>query len=136
MVQLVALLLSATLFGGMVLYSFGFAPMVFSSLPAEHAGRFIRTAFPWYYLFVIVSSGLSAIALFFSNPWSALLMIGIASVGIFARQVLMPLINIASDNRSKGNAAAKAQFSRLHGASVGLNVIQLIAAGFVLSRFV
>jgi hypothetical protein len=135
MVQLVALLLSATLFGGMVLYSFGFAPMVFSSLPAEHAG-FIRTAFPWYYLFVIVSSGLSAIALFFSNPWSALLMIGIASVGIFARQVLMPLINIASDNRSKGNAAAKAQFSRLHGASVGLNVIQLIAAGFVLSRFV
>ena len=119
----------------MILYSFGFAPMVFSSLPAEHAGRFIRSAFPWYYLFVIVSSSLSGAILFFTNRWSGWLMIGIAGAGMFARQVLMPLINIASDNRSNGNVAAKDQFARLHSASVALNVVQLIAAGFVLYRF-
>jgi hypothetical protein len=39
--EFAALLLVSTLFGGMMLYSFGFAPMVFSALPAEDAGRFI-----------------------------------------------------------------------------------------------
>ena len=37
MIQWVVLLLSATLFGGMALDSFGFAPVVFSSLPAGGA---------------------------------------------------------------------------------------------------
>jgi|SRR5271166_2277175 len=135
MTQLAALLLSVTLFGGMVFYSFGFAPMVFSSLPAEHAGRFVRSAFPWYYLFIIVSAGLSGAILFLSNVWSGWVMVGIAGVGVFARQVLMPMINIANDNQSKGDTAAQNQFARLHGVSVTLNFVQLIAAGFVLDRF-
>jgi hypothetical protein len=65
--QLAALLLSATPFGGMVLFLFDFAPMVFSSLPAEQAGSFIRSAFPRGYLFIVASSGLSGAILFFSN---------------------------------------------------------------------
>ena len=56
MIEFTALLLVATLFGGMMLYSFGFAPIVFSTLPAKDASRFIRAAFPWYYLFVIVTA--------------------------------------------------------------------------------
>jgi hypothetical protein len=35
-----ALLATALLFGGMVLYSFGFAAFLFSALPAEQAGPF------------------------------------------------------------------------------------------------
>jgi len=37
----IAILITAILFGGMVLFSFGFAALVFSALPAEHAGAFI-----------------------------------------------------------------------------------------------
>jgi hypothetical protein len=45
MIEFAALLLVSILFGGMMLYSFGFAPMVFSALPAEDASRFIRAGF-------------------------------------------------------------------------------------------
>ena len=46
MIEFTALLLVLTLFGGTMLYSFGFAPMVFDVLPAEDVRRFIRAAFP------------------------------------------------------------------------------------------
>jgi hypothetical protein len=47
----------------------------------------------------------------------------------------MPQINAARDRRSQGDAEAKSRFSRLHGLSVALNLLQLIAAGYILYRF-
>ncbi len=135
MIEFAALLLVSTLFGGMMLYSFGFAPMVFSALPAEDAGRFIRAAFPWYYLFVIVTAGFSGAILLLSNSRSGALALAIAAAAIYARQVLMPRINAARDEQLQGNAEAKGRFGRLHGLSVVLNFVQLIAAGYVLYRF-
>lgn len=135
MIEFAALLLVSTLFGGMMLYSFGFAPMVFNALPAEDAGRFIRAAFPWYYLFVIATAGLGGAILLRSNPRSGAFALAIAVIGIFAHQVLMPWINTARDMQLQGNEEAKTRFSRLHGISVALNFLQLIAAGYVLYRF-
>ena len=135
MIEFAALLLVSTLFGGMMLYSFGFAPMVFSALPAEDAGRFIRAAFPWYYLFVIATAGLGGAILLLSNSRSGVLALAIAFVAIFARQVLMPRINSARDMQLQGSGEAKRRFSRLHWISVALNFTQLIAAGYVLYRF-
>ncbi len=53
MLSQAAVLLTALLFGGMVLYSFGFASFLFSALPAEAAGPLLRRAFPHFYAFVI-----------------------------------------------------------------------------------
>ena len=114
----VALLLVSTLFGGMLLYSFGFAPMVLRALPVEHAGRFLRAAFPQYYLFVIVSSALSGGILLLLNVLSAALALVIAAVAIYARQVLMPQINSARDMPLQANAAEKLRFRRLQNASL------------------
>ncbi|MBV1702942.1 MAG: DUF4149 domain-containing protein [Hyphomicrobiales bacterium] len=135
MIEFAALLLVSTLFGGMMLYSFGFAPMVFSALKGEVAGRFIRDAFPWYYLFVIVASAVSGAILLLVNFGSAALMLATCAVAIYARQLLMPQINAARDEQLQGNAQAKGRFGRLHGFSVLLNFVQLIAAGYVLYRF-
>lgn len=135
MIEFAALLLVSTLFGGMMLYSFGFAPMVFNALPAEDAGRFIRAAFRWYYLFVIATAGLGGAILLLSNSRSGVLALAIAFVAIFSRQVLMPRINTARDMQLQGSGEAKRRFSRLHGISVALNFAQLIAAGYVLYRF-
>lgn len=135
MIEFAALLLVSTLFGGMMLYSFGFAPMVFSALKGEVAGRFIRDAFPWYYLFVIVASAVSGAILLLLNFGSAALMLAICAVAIYARQLLMPQINAARDEQLQGNAQAKVRFGRLHGFSILLNFVQLIAAGYVLYRF-
>lgn len=41
-----ALIMTALLFGGMVLYSFGFAAFLFSAMPAAAAGPVLRQAFP------------------------------------------------------------------------------------------
>lgn len=68
-----------------MLYSFGFAPMVFSALPAEDAGRFIRAAFPWYYLFVIATAGFGGATLLLSNSRSGALALAIAAATIYVR---------------------------------------------------
>lgn len=129
MVDFVALLLVATLFGGMMLYSFGFAPMVFSALPGAEAGRFIRAAFPWYYLFIIATAALGGLVLLARDRVGGGLVLGVALVAVYARQGLMPMINRARD------AGETARFGRLHGLSVALNFVQIFAAGWALFRF-
>jgi len=124
----IALLMTALLFGGMVLYSFGFAAFVFNALPAETAGPLIRQAFPHFYLFVlgsaVVAGGVSA----FIDTFSALLLAGIAATTIYARQVLMPAINAATD------AGNKSRFKWLHGCSVVITLAHIAAAAWVLLR--
>ena len=125
-----ALLTSALLFGGMVLYSFGFAAFLFTALPAETAGPTIRRAFPHFYVFVIVGSALSAAFLWFIDPVSAAVMAAIAVTTIPTRQVLMPAINAATD------AGDKRRFGMLHGLSVVITLIHIVAAAYVLHRFI
>jgi hypothetical protein len=38
------------------------APLVFTKLPADQAGRFIRAVFPFYYLYVLATATVGAIA--------------------------------------------------------------------------
>jgi len=135
MIEFVALLLVATLFGGMMLYSLGFAPMVFSALPGEEASRFIRAVFPWYYLFVIVTAGSGGLILLMTNGLSAALALAIAASTVCVRHMLMPLINAARDKQLQGDVGAKRRFGLLHGFSVAMNFVQLFAAGYVLYRF-
>ena len=42
----IALLLAATLLGGMVFFSFGFAPVLFAQLPMEQVRPLLRGTFP------------------------------------------------------------------------------------------
>jgi Domain of unknown function (DUF4149) len=126
--KIAALLSTALLFGGMTLYSFGFAPMVFSALKADVAGSLLRKAFPHYYLFVLITALAAAAALVGLDGLSAALMAGTAAVALIARQILMPAINAARDT------GAKTRFDRLHGLSVALNMVQLAAVVWVLVR--
>jgi len=130
MFETAALLIIALLFGGMVLYSFGFAAFVFSALPADVASLAIRRAFPHFYLFVIVSAGLAAVVLLPIDRLSVALMGAIALTTLPVRQVLMPAINDASD---KGQ---KRRFQVLHGLSVATTLAHILLAGIALARFV
>lgn len=122
------------LFGGTLAFSALFAPLVFTKLPMEQAGPFIRAVFPWYYLYVIVFGLLSAIfaGLAGGGFWvlvpSAL--IGLASV--YTRQVLMLQINELRDRELAGDKAAGAEFNTKHRLSVIINSVQLLVAGAVL----
>lgn len=133
--RFLSLLASATLLGGMMLFSFGFAPLVFKTLDVGEAGRMLRQAFPWYYLFVLAIAALGAALLFSVDQSSSLVMVTIASIALYTHQRLMPQINAARDQQALGTLDANKRFARLHGVAVFLNFLQLFGAGFVLFRF-
>lgn len=122
----IALLLSATLLGGMVFYSFGFAPVLFAQLPMERVRPLLRGTFPYYYLAVIGLSAVTAIAAWFVSPLAAALFAIIALSTVYARQILMAQINAATD---RGDKRA---FGVLHGLSVVIQLIQIGLAGWAL----
>ena len=129
MISALALLVTALLFGGMVLYSFGFAAFVFSALPAETAGPVIRRAFPHFYLFVMATAALGALLLWPRDALGAALLAAIALTTVPARQLLMPAINRATDS------GARSRFKWLHGGSVLITLAHVAIAGWVLVRF-
>ena len=124
-----ALLVTALLFGGMVLYSFGFAAFLFTALPGDVAGPTIRRAFPHFYLFVMGSAALAAVLLWPSDALGAGLLAVVALTTLPTRQMLMPAINTATDT------GAKTRFKVLHGLSVLITLAHIALTGLVLARF-
>jgi hypothetical protein len=127
---------TSLLLGAMVFFSGVMAPLIFTKLDADVAGRFIRQVFPWYYLTVIILGGLAAVAFVLFRPWDAIALAGVALAAVLARHVLMPGINRARDAVLAGDSAAGRRFSRLHRASVWINGVQIITAGIVMARLV
>jgi len=125
-----ALLVTALLFGGMVLYSFGFAAFIFKNLPSALAGPTIRKAFPHFYVFVIVTSLVAAGLLWPIDQVSAILMAIIVLTTLPTRQLLMPAINHATDS------GQKTRFKWLHTASVLITLAHMALVAIVLTRFV
>lgn len=121
-----SLLLVAWLFGGMLLFSVGFAAFLFKYLPAADARRLIRNAFPPFYLFVILSSGLVTVLTFRSDLFIASLMAFVALSTVAARQILMPAINQATD------LGLRKRFVWLHGLSVLLTLGHIVLTAVVL----
>lgn len=119
----------ALLFGGMVLYSFGLAPFLFSALPVPQARGALRLAFPHFYLFVMGTSAVAAGLLWQHDTVSGMALVCIAASTVPTRQVLMPAINAAAD------AGATRQFKRLHTLSVLVTLVHIGLAGWVLERF-
>ncbi len=123
-----ALLATAWLFGGMFLFSAGFAAFVFKVLPIAEARFLIRRAFPPFYLFVLGSAAVAAVLCWALDRWSAWVLGLIAITTVFARQVLMPAINAATDR------GEKRRFAWLHGMSVLLTLSHILASAAVLIR--
>jgi hypothetical protein len=126
---ILGLLITALLFGGMILYSFGFATFVFTALPPELAGKTLRRAFPHFYLFVMISASVAAAVIWQHDRLAAILLAVIALTTLPTRQFLMPAINLATDN------GAKTRFKVLHGLSVVVTLAHIAIAGVVLARF-
>jgi len=128
MILSLAVLTTALLFGGMTLYSFGFAAILFSALPPQTAGLTLRKAFPWFYLFVIATATVAA-ALWWSHSAAyASLMAAVALTTVALRQLLMPAINRATD------AGLRQRFKWLHSLSVLVTLGHIAASGWLLAH--
>ncbi len=133
--SIIALFATALCLGGMVFFAVCVAPLVFSRLPAEHAGRFIRGLFPVYYLYVLGLSAAGAVALLPLSELAAGMMAAVAISTLWLRQVLMKRINRLSDMAQAGDAKAGREFNRMHRLSVVMNVLQMAVLGAVLAGF-
>jgi hypothetical protein len=125
---LTALGLSA-LVGGMLFFGAVMAPLVFTKLPLDVAGPFIRAAFPFYYAYMIVSAGIGVVGFLCRKalvPAIVLLVVALVTAGLWAW--FIPHLDAL---RAAGNMAA---FNRGHQLSVWINGAQLIAALGVLVR--
>ena len=125
-----AVLCTALLFGGMTLYSFGFAAFLFTALPAPTAGATLRRAFPWFYVFVMAISALGALLWLPHDTLAAALLATVALTTLPVRQLLMPAINRATD------AGQRRRFKWLHSVSVVVTLAHIAATGWLLSRLV
>ena len=125
-----AVLVTALLFGGMTLYSFGFAAFLFTALPAPSAGATLRRAFPWFYSFVVATAALAALLWWAHDAAAAAVMAAVALSTVPVRQWLMPAINRATD------AGDRQRFKWLHGASVVVTLVHIVATGWLLVRLV
>jgi len=135
MLSPIALLALALHLGGMAFFAAAVAPLVFTRLPAEQAGRFIRQVFPVYYVWVGVTAAVAAAALLPLRPLDAAALAVSAALTAWLRQILMPRINRASDAVQAGDLSRKPGFDRGHRLSVVLNIAQLLVAAAVLIRF-
>lgn len=119
-------ILAAALLGSMLFFPVVIAPMVFSTLPADQAGSFLRSMFPRYYLWGI---GLSLIAVLVAIRAQAadFFLLSLVLVGfVISREVLMPGINDARDQSlATGDQASRRRFQRLHNLSVVINIGQI-----------
>jgi hypothetical protein len=135
LLETLALFATALMFGAMAFFAAGVAPIVFRVLDAEAGGRFIRTLFPVYYLWLLATSAAAAVALIPLRAEDAGMMGVLAGLTFWLRQSLMPRINTFSDAAKAGDVAAKREFDRAHRLSVMLNLLQMLVAAVVLARF-
>jgi ABC-type transport system involved in multi-copper enzyme maturation permease subunit len=130
MTHSLAILATALLFGGMTLYSFGFAAFLFKALSAPAAGATLRLAFPWFYLFVVATAALAVLLWWSHDATAAAAMAAVALSTIPVRQLLMPAINRATDSDDR------LRFKCLHGVSVLVTLSHIAVTGWVLARLV
>ena len=119
----------AALVGGMLFFGAIMAPLVFTKLPPEIAGPFIRAAFPRYYAFMVVSAAIGVIG--FALRRQVVPAVVLALVVLVTLWLWFWLIPYLNGVRDAGNNVA---FARGHRLSVWVNGVELLAALWLLVR--
>lgn len=131
---ILASLFAASAFGAMLFFAAVVAPLVFTRLPEQTAGAFIRQVFPVYYAVLGGATGVAGLLALSSDPGAAVALLLVALGFVIARQILMPKINALRDRELDGDERARGLFAALHRSSVLLNAAQMIILLVVVVR--
>lgn len=121
-------LITAANVGIMLFFSVAVAPTIFMVLPPEWSAAYVRKFFPKYFLFLGVTSALSAAL--HQVPLIQVSLLTCSAVFFFSVFWLTPRINEARDSQKMKT------FNVLHYTSVGLNLIQLAVFIWILVKSV
>ena len=130
--EMIGIFFMALVLGSMFFFAAIMTPLVFTKLPPEISGPFIRQAFPVYSQAMAAMPLVAAITI-----WNYSLSINL--VGVFVFFVLgwlwlMPKINHYRDEQLRGNEKASKSFNLLHRLSVVINLGQMWVVGVVLYK--
>ena len=131
-IEVIGIFFMALVLGGMFFFAAIMTPLVFTKLPPEISGPFIRQAFPVYSQAMAGMTLVAAITI-----WNYSLSLNLAGVFIFfiwGWLWLMPKINYYRDEQLRGNEKAGKSFNLLHRVSVVINLGQMWVVGFVLYK--
>jgi hypothetical protein len=131
-IEVIGIFFMALVLGGMFFFAAIMTPLVFTKLPPEISGPFIRQAFPVYSQAMAGMTLVAAITI-----WNYSLSLNLAGVFIFfiwGWLWLMPKINYYRDEQLRGNEKASKSFNLLHRISVVINLGQMWVVGFVLYK--
>jgi len=132
--DITGIFLLALIIGSMFFFAAIMTPLVFTKLPPEISGPFIRKAFPVYSQ---AMAGMTlAAALFLWSFTESVHLIGVFILFIWAWLWLMPKINRYRDDQLRGDQKSGNTFNLLHRLSVGINLVQMWVIGYVLYRVV
>ena len=120
--ELLIKIIPSLVLGSMLFFSIAIAPKIFTVLPNEEAGKFVRSIFPTYYMYNGLQYLLLTILLFYTGQNGNTLYLSclILFFFILSNYILMPQINKSRDidNQKK--------FKLLHFLSVVINFLIII----------
>ena len=106
----------------MIFFPIVVATSVFKVLDEKQSSKFLRIFFPKYYLFGLVLSMFGLIFSIIQNYTLAISIFVFLIISfLFSRQILMPIINKAKDEKKEE------KFNKLHKFSVFINFVQMVS---------
>jgi hypothetical protein len=106
----------------MIFFPIVVATSVFKVLDEKQSSKFLRIFFPKYYLFGLVLSMFGLILSIIQNHTLAISVFVFLIISfLFSRQILMPIINKAKDEKKEE------KFNKLHKFSVFINFVQMVS---------
>ena len=122
--ELLIKIIPTLVLGSMLFFSIAIAPKIFTVLPSEEAGKFVRSIFPTYYMFNGIQYLILTILMIYLDKTGNILYLSISILILFvlSNYVLMPQINKSRDiNNQK-------RFKFLHLLSVIFNFVIIISS--------
>ena len=111
----------------MIFFPIVVATSVFKVLDEKQSSKFLRIFFPKYYLFGLVLSMFGLIFSIIQNYTLAISIFVFLIISfLFSRQILMPIINKAKDEKKEE------KFNKLHKFSVFINFVQMVLCALLL----
>ena len=111
----------------MIFFPIVVATSVFKVLDDKQSSKFLRIFFPKYYLFGLVLSMFGLILSIIQNHTLAISVFVFLIISfLFSRQILIPIINKAKDEKKEE------KFNKLHKFSVFINFVQMVLCALLL----
>ena len=120
--ELLIKIIPALVLGSMLFFSIAIAPKIFTVLPSEEAGKFVRSIFPVYYMFNGLQYLVLTTLMLYTGKSGNILYISslILFLFIVSNYFLMPQINKSRD------ADNQKKFKILHFLSVVINFLIIL----------